>query len=180
MGGTNSSLMPWMRCLPTLWPVRSVGLSAGSSGCTFTSGTAARRQRPTPMTVPPVPTPATKAVGRKPSASSWRSSSGPVVCRWASTLAALSNWRGWNTRRSSRLSASAWAMAPLKPPCSAVTGTTVAPSDWITSSRSRLIQSGMKMRTSWPSARPMAAKAMPVLPLVASAMTSPGSTRPLA
>ncbi len=34
--GTNSSLMPWMRCRPTLWPVRSVGEFAGSSGCAAT------------------------------------------------------------------------------------------------------------------------------------------------
>src|SRR5208283_4131946 len=30
--GINSSEMPWMRCLPTLWPVDSVGDSAGSTG----------------------------------------------------------------------------------------------------------------------------------------------------
>ena len=33
----NSSDTPWMRCRPTLWPVDSVGDSAGSSGCTRAS-----------------------------------------------------------------------------------------------------------------------------------------------
>jgi hypothetical protein len=36
------------------------------------------------------------------------------------------------------------------------------------------------MRTLWPSARPIAAKAMPVLPLVASAISSPGWIAPVA
>ena len=44
--------------------------------------------------------------------------------------------------------------------------------------RSWLIQSGMKMRTGCPSARPMAEKEMPVLPLVASAMGAPGASSP--
>ena len=38
MGGMNSSEMPWMRCWPTLWPVDSVGDSAGSSGWTRIDG----------------------------------------------------------------------------------------------------------------------------------------------
>jgi len=40
--------------------------------------------------------------------------------------------------------------------------------------RSLLIQSGMRMRTWWPSARPIAAKAIPELPEVASTMRSSG------
>ena len=36
----------------------------------------------------------------------------------------------------------------------------------------------MKMRTGWPSARPTAANAMPVLPLVASTISSPGAIAP--
>ena len=44
--------------------------------------------------------------------------------------------------------------------------------------RSLLIQSGMKIVTGWPSARPTAENAMPVLPLVASAIVSPGLMRP--
>jgi hypothetical protein len=50
----------------------------------------------------------------------------------------------------------------------------------IRSTRSRLIQSGMKMVTGWPSERPTQANAMPVFPLVASAIVSPGSIRPSA
>jgi len=40
------------------------------------------------------------------------------------------------------------------------------------------IQSGMKILTGWPRMRPSAAKEMPVLPLVASAMVKPGSIFP--
>ena len=46
--------------------------------------------------------------------------------------------------------------------------------------RSRLIQSGMKIVTGCPSARPIAANEMPVLPLVASAIVSPGLMPPVA
>lgn len=45
--------------------------------------------------------------------------------------------------------------------------------------RSWLIQSGMKIVTECPRARPSAAKAMPVLPLVASAMGAPARSWPL-
>jgi hypothetical protein len=71
-------------------------------------------------------------------------------------------------------------MLPRKPPCSCVTVTISAPKLRISSIRSRLIQFGMKMVTGWPSARPIAAKEMPVLPLVASAMTAPGTSAPVA
>ena len=40
--------------------------------------------------------------------------------------------------------------------------------------RSELIQSGIKMVTGWPRALPIAENEMPVLPLVASAIMSPG------
>jgi hypothetical protein len=50
-------------------------------------------------------------------------------------------------------------------PSSRLTRRTVAPRLRIRSLRSWLIQSGMKIVTGWPCARPMAAKAMPVLPL---------------
>ena len=61
IGGMNSSEIPCMRCFPTLHPVESVGEFAGSSGWTLTPGRRERRKRPTPITVPPVPTPATNA-----------------------------------------------------------------------------------------------------------------------
>ncbi len=94
MGGMNSSEMPWMRCLPTLCPAVSVGELAGSSGWTRTPGRWARRKRPTPMTVPPVPTPATKASGVRPWKRSCHQISGPVACTCAVTLSSLENWRG--------------------------------------------------------------------------------------
>jgi hypothetical protein len=71
-------------------------------------------------------------------------------------------------------------MLPRNPPSSRLTGMTVAPNDRINSTRSRLIQSGMQIVTGWPSARPRAANEMPVLPLVASTMVSPGRSAPLA
>ena len=61
-------------------------------------------------------------------------------------------------------------------PSSRLTRRTVAPRLRIRSLRSWLIQSGMKIVTGWPSARPIAAKAMPVLPLVASAIGAPGAS----
>ena len=47
------------------------------------------------------------------------------------------------------------------------------------STRSRLIQSGMKMTTGWPRARPIAENAIPVLPLVASMTVPPGFRAPV-
>ena len=46
--------------------------------------------------------------------------------------------------------------------------------------RSRLIQSGMKIVTGWPSARPIAANEIPVLPAVASTIGAPGFSAPVA
>ena len=60
----NSSEMPWMRCWPFFRPVDSVGDSAGSTGWTRTAGWRARRHRPTPITVPPVPDAGDERVGR--------------------------------------------------------------------------------------------------------------------
>ena len=67
---------------------------------------------------------------------------------------------------------------PMKPPSACETGRMRAPNERISATRSWLIQSGMKICTSCPRARPIAAKAMPVLPLVASAMTSPARMVP--
>ena len=68
MPGTNPSLMPSMRCLPTS-PHMSVHDSLGSTPMTAQSGLTARNACPTPMSVPPVPTPAMTAPGRTPSGS---------------------------------------------------------------------------------------------------------------
>ena len=61
-------------------------------------------------------------------------------------------------------------MLPRNPPSARLTGTIDAPKLAMSAMRSALIQSGMKIVTGWPSARPMAANEMPVLPLVASAI----------
>jgi hypothetical protein len=131
------------------------------------------------MTVPPVPTPATKASATHPTEASCATISGPVVCSWAQTLASLANWRGRKTPGVSRANCSAMSMLPRKPPCSRDTGMISAPKDSMSTTRSRLIQSGMKMRTRCRSARPSAANETPVLPLVASAIVPPGSSSPV-
>ena len=67
IGGMNSSEMPWMRCWPTLWPVESVGRVRRLERVDAHRGRCARAgSAPTPMTVPPVPTPATNASGLEP------------------------------------------------------------------------------------------------------------------
>ena len=69
-------------------------------------------------------------------------------------------------------------MLPRNPPSSLLTSSTSAPNPRMSCLRSSLIHSGMKMRTGWPSARPIAENEMPVLPLVASAMVQPGTRSP--
>ena len=59
---------------------------------------------PTPVMVPPVPTPATKCEMRP---RVWRQISGPVVCSCASGLAAFEYWSGRNAPGVSRTSRSA-------------------------------------------------------------------------
>jgi hypothetical protein len=61
-------------------------------------------------------------------------------------------------------------MLPRNPPWSRLTAITSTPKLVISDMRSALIQSGMKIVTGWPRARPRAANAIPVLPLVASTM----------
>ena len=131
------------------------------------------------MTVPPVPTPATNASGVSPLLRNWYQISGPVVVKCASTFASLENWRGRKTFFSRAASSSDMRMLPRNPPCARLTGTIDAPKLEMRAMRSLLIQSGMKIVTGWPSARPMAENAMPVLPLVASAIVSPGLMAPV-
>ena len=179
IGGTNSSEIPWMRCLPTLHPADSVGELAGSSGWIFTPGTDRFRKRPTPMTVPPVPTPAMNASGFSPCSRSCQRSSGPVVASCAAQLSSFENCRGRKAPFDPAHS-SARRMLPRKPPSAWLTRWMSAPKLRIKSIRSRLIQSGMKIVTGWPVARPTPASAMPVFPLVASAIGCPGARRPAA
>ncbi|MEZ5989709.1 MAG: hypothetical protein R3F30_11390 [Planctomycetota bacterium] len=107
--------MPWMRWWPTFLPVVRTGELAGSSGWTRIERSKRAKARATPMTVPPVPTPATKVVGRSPTAPSWARISRPVPKSWASTLASLLNCRGEKLRSCLRTVAAAW-IAPTKPP----------------------------------------------------------------
>ena len=56
----NPAPMPWILCGPG-WPPEITGLSSGSTAKTFRFGRRGFSTSPTPVTVPPVPTPATKA-----------------------------------------------------------------------------------------------------------------------
>lgn len=66
------------------------GESLGSTAITWTPGFAALSAWPVPVTVPPVPTPATR-MSTAPSVS--RRISCAVVSRWIWGFAAFSNWR---------------------------------------------------------------------------------------
>jgi len=73
---------------------------------------------------------------------------------------------------------SAREMDPRNPPSSFETSLIDAPNERMSAIRSALIQSGMKIVTGCPSARPTAQNEMPVLPLVASTIRPPGSSSP--
>ena len=71
-------------------PFVSSGLDSGSTATTSVPGLRARSTRPTPVTVPPVPTPATKAS----SSGTCASSSSAVVASCTAGFAAFSNCFG--------------------------------------------------------------------------------------
>ena len=104
--------------------------------------------------------------------------SGPVASSWASTLPGLENWQGRKALPRSGAISSALPMVPRTPPCARETRMMLAPRLRMRSTRSRFMQSGVKMVTGCPSARLMAADEMRVLPLVASMMVSPGRICP--
>ena len=81
--------MPWGRALPPA----STGDRAGSTATTRIPGTFSFSTSPTPVRVPPVPTPATKTSSR-PSVPSRISSA--VVRRWMSGLAGF--WNCWGMK----------------------------------------------------------------------------------
>ena len=58
--GTNPAPIPWILCGPG-WPPERTGELAGSTATTSVSGERSFSIRPTPVIVPPVPTPLTKA-----------------------------------------------------------------------------------------------------------------------
>ena len=103
--------MPW---IPAGSPLRTA-LAAGSTATTRTSGRSRLRTRPTPVMVPPVPTPATNATRSSPTASRI---SRAVVRSCDAGLAAFSNCRGMKAPRRLRAICSARATAPAIP-CSA-------------------------------------------------------------
>src|SRR6185503_18618367 len=73
--GMNPGPMPWNWCCPRSPPERT-GDRAGSTATTSVSANCSLRKRPTPLIVPPVPDPYTKASIRP---FIWAHSSGPVV-----------------------------------------------------------------------------------------------------
>ena len=82
--------MPWIGCGPFA-PPESTGEAAGSTAMTCTSGLRSLRTCPTPVIVPPVPTPETR-MSTVPSVSSQISSA--VVRRWIAGFAGFSNCWG--------------------------------------------------------------------------------------
>ena len=68
------------------------------------------------MSVPAVPTEATKPSSFAPASASAATSSGPVRSSWASALSGFVNWRGRNTSGSAAAMRSVSAMAPGIPP----------------------------------------------------------------
>ena len=103
--------MPCRPCGPNV-PFESRGEEAGSTAMTRTSGQTRFRYRAAPVSVPPVPTPATNA----PTLSlKSRAISGPVVFSWARAFSGLSNWPGMIAPGSSRASCRAFSIAPAMP-----------------------------------------------------------------
>ena len=88
--GTNEAPIPWMPWTPN-FPPASTGEFAGSTATIRTPLTFSRSTSPTPVIVPPVPTPATKASSWPPVASRISSA---VVRRWTSGLAGFWNCCG--------------------------------------------------------------------------------------
>ena len=82
--------MPTTPCIPASAPTIT-RLSDGSTHTTWQSAFFSLRYRAQPLSVPPVPAPATKASHTPPVCSQI---SGAVVVRCASGLSSLSNWYG--------------------------------------------------------------------------------------
>ena len=109
--GTKPAPMPWILCGP-LAPPESTGEAAGSTPTTRTDGRRALSTWPTPVIVPPVPTPATK-MSTRPSVSAQISSA--VVRRCTSGLAGLRNCCSITAPGVAATICSARAMAPAMP-----------------------------------------------------------------
>ncbi len=165
--------MPWILCGPALPSVRS-GESFGSTATICTPGTRSLRTWPTPVMVPPVPTPATNT-STWPSVS--RRISSAVVFRWIAAFAGVSNWWARIAPGVSATICSARETAPFMPSGPGVR-TISAPNARISARRSTLIVSGIVMTTRYPRAAPTRASAMPVLPDDPSTMVPPACSSP--
>ena len=126
------------------------------------------------MSVPPVPTPATK-MSTCPSVSS--QISGPVVALCMAGLAGLTNCPGIKAPGIFAASSSAFAMAPLMPRLPSVS-TSSAPYAFKIFLRSTLMVSGMVRIIRYPFAAAMDARPMPVLPDVGSIITESAPRSP--
>ena len=115
--------MPWIRCGPG-GPPDSTALSSGSTAIIRRPGLRGFSTEPTPVKVPPVPTPLT-TTSTAPSVSFQISSA--VVRRWISGFAGLRNCCGMNASGRELTISSALAIAP-RIPCAAGVSSSSAPS----------------------------------------------------
>jgi hypothetical protein len=129
---------------------------------------------PTPVMVPPVPAPATKAL-TLPSVSAQISSA--VVATCAAGLSGFSNCMGMKALSRAAAMRAASSMAPFMPLAASVS-TTSAPRPRTSLRRSTDMDSGMVMMRRMPSTAQPNARPMPVLPLVGSTMTVSWSILP--
>jgi hypothetical protein len=138
IAGTKPAPMPWILC-GAGWPPDSTGDAAGSTAIARKSGLRALSTWPTPVIVPPVPTPATSA-SMRPAVSCHSSSA--VVRRWISGLAGFSNCCGIKASGSDATISSALRIAPFMPSDAGVS-TSSAPSSRSMRRRSIDMLSGM-------------------------------------
>ena len=151
---------------PGLWPESTADV-AGSTATIFAFGFWDFIYFPIPVTVPPVPTPATN-ISTFPSVS--LHISGPVVSKWILGLASFSNCCGINAFPYSSFNASAFAIAPFIPSTPGV-NTTSAPNAETILLLSILIVSGIVSIKCSPLVAVTNANPIPVLPLVGSIIT---------
>mmetsp|Transcript_21912 Transcript_21912/g.61021 ORF Transcript_21912/g.61021 Transcript_21912/m.61021 type:complete len:279 (-) Transcript_21912:42-878(-) len=135
--GMNPAPMPWILCGPGDPPEMTAD-SAGSTAMSCMEGFMGLRNCPVPVSVPPVPTPPTRASMLPPVS---RQISGPVVSRWIFGLSGLLNcWR--RKPPCEEAISSALEMAPPIPLAAGVR-TTSAPKALRRTRLSMLMLSGM-------------------------------------
>ena len=111
MSGTKPAPMPWMGW-GVCWPPDKTGLASGSTATIFSPGRRGFSAWPTPVMVPPVPTPATK-MSSLPAVS--RQISSAVVRTCTSGFAGFWNCCGMKLSGTSFRSSSARAIEPFMP-----------------------------------------------------------------